>query len=496
MLKKNVWVPILALAALASCQGAQSSLSSVSSDTTTSSVASSSSLSSEDPVSSEKVSSSTPGDTSADSSTDSSSSSPVVEVKTTTLDLKGPSVLALSDSAQLEVAYDAGATVTLSFESSDDTVLSVGSDGLVQGLKVGSATVTVTDSLSGLKDTLTIAVVEGVPELQTLDDVKQFLTDRSAALESSIGKIQVKETSTGGYYGDTETVTTYSKYGENFIMSEELGGEEKDTSIYAIKNNYLYNVEFGSYDYVSKRAIAQGETAASDEVTLAEAKEDVADMDVTSDLLYSLPASYSLTAFDVSTSKDGEDVLVTGQGYYLRVWANNENADYTDYSLSIRLSGAGLLKSFTFLSQEYSDSSYDVIGQKLKEDATVETTEKTEYEILDPYVLDEKDIPYDVDDYFMTEITGAGLKNGNTIAVGDSIAAYDIEVTGYLPSTALDHGDFQIKKVENEAGKMVLKYDSYWEEYEAIGAGKATITIAADNDPNVTYAIEITVEAA
>ena len=93
---------------------------------------------------------------------------------------------------------------------------------------------------------------------------------------------------------------------------------------------------------------------------------------------------------------------------------------------------------------------------------------------------------------FVSEIIEANYNTNNQISIGSTLSTYNFNITKYSPSTALDSEDFSIINIENEPGGQQIVEDPIW-GYKAQSEGIAKVTIAMDNNPSVTYTIEITV---
>lgn len=470
-MKKGLIISVLCLSMLVSCNNDGTSLSNSTTTTTTQ----------------------TNTTTTTTNTTTTTTTSELVLTKT--LKLTGSSNMEVNQEVTLSVEYDENADVNLVFSSSDEEILTVDSNGLVKALSVGMATISVKDLNSQLSDSLEITVGEAFEGFKTVQELKSYIYETSAKAEETVGKITVKEKTDGSWARDY--TTTVYHYDNDVLYVEEDNQGEIEKQIKQIKDNTFYDVSLfaNGGGYVLKHQIS--DMPIGDEISIDDAKEEVSSnrefISAASELPTPSKDSMRETVFDISSVSLGDTIKVTGQGHYLFKWASGTAADYETYSLEMEMTKTGVINKFSYTTLVYTDDSYDVKNDVLKDDATVEETSTYELTVENNTLLDGSEFSLNVDDYFTSEIKAANYNKTNTLKVGDSIASYNIEVTEYAPSTALDYDEFTIVSVTNAPGTLVFEYDEIWGEYEAIAPGTATLRIANRNTPSVTFDITLTV---
>lgn len=471
---------VLSLMALASCGGTSTS------------------------VSSQGATSSATSQTTSTTPSEIVSSTISQAVVTSSLTLSGPTSVEVNATITLVAEYDEGAAVDLTFTSSSPLVASVSNEGVVKGLGIGTATITVKDSKSNLTDSVEISVIEAFPTINTTGDLVNYIRNTSIQKESMVGKstIHKEEKDTSGYEDVTDmTVTHYTDYiirrdtVENIKYSYGSTDSTNETDVHMIKDNTYYELSLDNNEiessYCAKYKIVDFPESTTSQITLEEARSRTENYYVFSDIANEI-AGLPSTSETLTVTK-GELITITVEGYYVKVWANNVNADYSDYQMTIKFMPNGIIDSFDLTQKVYSDTSYDIASETLKEDAVVEeeSTYSMKTESLELTSSSENTI--DPTAYFVSQYVAAHYGEDNTISVGESLYAIDITIDEYLPATALDYDEFVIADVINSEGEMQFDYNSLWSSYEAIAPGKATIVIAARSDASVTYNIEVAV---
>ena len=262
-----------------------------------------------------------------------------------------------------------------------------------------------------------------------------------------------------------------------------------------IKDNTYYELSLDNNEiessYCTKYKIVDFPESTTSQITLEDARSRTENYYVFSDIANEI-AGLPSTSETLTVTK-GELITITVEGYYVKVWANKVNADYSDYQMTIKFMPNGIIDSFELTQKVYSDTSYDIASETLKQDAVVEeeSTYSMKTESLELTSSSENTI--NPTTYFVSQYVAAHYGEDNTISVGESLYAIDITIDEYLPATALDYDEFVIADVINSEGEMQFDYNSLWSSYEAIAPGKATIVIAARSDASVTYNIEVTV---
>lgn len=438
--------------------------------------------------------------TSSPSSDETSQTSSVI---TSYLRFKDDNVdsIELDQSIKLTVEYDVNAMVNLVFSSSQPLICSVDDEGTIKGLALGEAVITVKDTYSNLEDSINIEVIAPLPEFTSSDQIVSFIRKTSVLKESSIGEISHVETSKNDYYDGTETITIKNYDGDALIRENEetytsWGNENRSSSTDAriIQDDKYYDLTLdntGGYSYASVYSIVDFPDGSSSQIELTEAKERVSSFNVFGDIANDI-VSLNKTKETIEITKETNQ-LVKVNGEYLNQWLGDPTkSDYETFNYSLEFKNDGTILSFTLESYTYSDDSYDLINNCLKEDATITSQTSIKIEVTNETLLPMEEMNIVPTDYFVSEIIEANYNTNNQISIGSTLSTYNFNITKYSPSTALDSEDFSIINVENEPGGQQIVEDPIW-GYEAQSEGIAKVTIAMDNNPSVTYTIEITV---
>ena len=278
-------------------------------------------------------------------------------VVTSSLTLSGPTSVEVNATITLVAEYDEGAAVDLTFTSSSPLVASVSNEGVVKGLGIGTATITVKDSKSNLTDSVEISVIEAFPTINTTGDLVNYIRNTSMQKESMVGKIKIhkKEKDTSGFEDITDTtVTHYTDYiirrdtVENIKYAYGSTDSTNETDVHMIKDNTYYELSLDNNEiessYCTKYKIVDFPESTTSQITLEDARSRTENYYVFSDIANEI-GGLSSTSENLTVTK-GELITITVEGYYVKVWANNVNADYSDYQMTIKFMPNGIIDSF------------------------------------------------------------------------------------------------------------------------------------------------------
>ena len=400
----------------------------------------------------------------------------------------------------------------LKWKSSDPFVAEVDPQGNVRAVTIGHVTITCVESNSKAKGVFEIEVVEGFDAINTYLDLNNYIYNKSLKFQNEIPVMKldsVVENDSGNSFKGTENIVS-TIYKENAIKTIKNSdyvnykGQTKstETSIYQKIDNDFYglalvekNEQFVGQNYKFK--VVESDLGGYNEIPLDKAIEMTSSHSIIQSFVFSYRDDLSkATSIEFKTADNNDGTYnVSGAGYYLFEWLGDaKKSDYEEYKIECNFTTEGKLVSATYESLVYSNTSYDREQGVLKENALIKEKAITTFSIEDGEIPSVSNLGYDVTSYFVTEIKNATYNDGKQLKIGDIVNANLLKITDFAPSKALDSSKLVLLDVINGEGedgaKFYLNSNNY---FEALTAGKATIVVGMEYNPNIKFNIPVVV---
>lgn len=412
-----------------------------------------------------------------------------------------------NDLSQVEILWD----------SSDKTVATISSSGVVSAIFDGETTITATLKGGNVKDSFVIKVAPEMVLPKNTNDI-QMLLNNAAELEYFSNTITRKTERTDSNYKENETL---KKYANNFYTVEsDFSGGVKDTigqsiSFYGKYNNSFYqvykNTENEEVKGSSRRldivdSVANKDLEISSNTIIEKVKTQGKVQSVNYEFASKMNVNDETNKHRVINTKvdsmitDDNKLNVNLEAGYLFEWANGIDNDYVAYSYNFLFDLDGYLYSSEHTYLTYPDSSFDIGNNKLKDGVLPESKETYSINFQRGEYLKENENKIIPTDYLVSEIKKAdyvtevkGKEVLNTINKEDFLYFNKFRLSSFEPATALDITSFVIESVVNPDDKVVLYKDKTFDLYKGINAGQATINIAMTYNRNIKYSVVINV---
>lgn len=394
--------------------------------------------------------------------------------------------------------YTVEPNIDVTFESSDDLILTINSKGEATAFKEGTVTITATaKNDSSLKANLYVSV--GIQLSIPKDSLGLIeLINRASKLESNNKDVSIERTSSSINLLSKQSAKLYNDfYIEKIDESyKNYSGEinENATNFNGIYGNYYYSVsDSNKTSYGIKRKIVDVNPVDL-EILRSEAKTKGNNPYYVSKFYDKFASTWGPRTKDlkITGQKDEKGNLsLSVSSIYLFLWADGISNDSAYYESSLFFASDGLLLNASFKETSYEENQYDAKTNKFVENAKVKETETIKYEATRGNKYDNNKADFNPEDYFVKSVTKANY-NGD-VHIGDYISSKNISLETYEGSKAVDTKDFVIVSVKNPTDQVVITKDTNLSNYVAVSSGKAYLTCQMTYSSDVKFVVEVNV---
>lgn len=413
-------------------------------------------------------------------------------------------VIGVNEEVQINVYFElTNATkTTLSYLSSDPSVISVSSSGLIKGIASGSASILI--SVVGVSEVTPITLNLKVSSDETLvnsDKVNALISEAISNEEKDVIKGSITKTSKPSQYNDT--VYTYSNNYEvyNNVIYNHIKDYDNNEILefYTIFEGYLYNISQNSSGEVTNENYYQisDEIYWSSTVTLEEANK-----------MTSLPAlieEYYYSSYSYGVGSYLDYILTNtffnesnSAGLTTSISDNNitltlEDLNYSTYdlySLEIVIENNNF-KEISYCLNSYDTTSLDENNELISgSNPIIYDTLSASFEIGEK--VDDPTKVIDINDYFYSDFDARFYSISDNVYHDDLVFNLDdniaFEVINSTPITASNV--FDRVEIVSSSNEEVIRVNDNNLTLFAEGAGTSLVTLKSKN---VTKTYEFTV---
>ncbi len=428
--------------------------------------------------------------------TTSNSSSSNVEEQTT-LNIIGPNEVSIGD----VVKYTVEPNIDVSFQSSDDLVLSINGRGEATTFKEGQVTITATSKEdANVKGTLNVKV--NPAKMQLPNDYLGIteLINKAKELESSASEISMETIKTDLKETRLQNVKLYDG---NFYIetiddeyTNHSGYTHEITTVFngVYQNNYyeIHDGNIGSY-VIKQKIVDENAVRDNNEILESDAIKKGTNPSYVSAFTYDIYSLWGARTLDLKIDGEvtNEGMTLTLSNIYLFCWADGVTNESTYYETTLKFDNDGFLYEGIYQEIEYQENQYDTKINDFVEDAEIKDTKTVTFNAKKGVKFASNTSNILPTDYFVSSVTKANY--AIDVHVNDLILVRNVELVEYEGAKALDIDEIKIIDVINDDDKILLSKDAFSGQYMAMQEGTAYLLCQMTYSNDVQFLVEIVI---